>query len=334
MSKPSAPEAPDPKETAAAQTGTNISTALANATLGNVNQYGPDGSVTYEITGYQDVTDPTTGTTYKVPQYSQTTALSENQQAIKDQTDAASLNLGTIANEQSAFLQDYLGKPVDMSSANVEKYINTHFGDDFNKQWDKQQAALETQLANKGIQVGSQAYNDAMQNLSTSRSNAYDNMYGNQYGLATQQMLAERNQPLNEITALLGGSQVGTPTFGAPTNPQSVPTVDYAGLVQQDYANQMNAYNAQMQQQQGLLGGLFGLGSALIMSDKRSKTDIKPIGRLYEFRYKGEKKRGKPHVGVMAQEVEKSHPEAVMTGSDGMKRVDYGALFEIGRGKA
>lgn len=53
----SAPKSPDPKETAAAQTGTNVSTAIANATLGNVNQKTPWGSLTYNQTGSKFIND-------------------------------------------------------------------------------------------------------------------------------------------------------------------------------------------------------------------------------------------------------------------------------------
>jgi hypothetical protein len=81
----------------------------------------------------------------------------------------------------------------------------------------------------------------------------------------------------------------------------------------------------------GVVGSLFGgvgavpgaaLGAGLggaagsALSDKREKTDIKPLGTLtdvlkipaYEYRYKGEKKKRK---GVMAQDVQKVLPEAV-----------------------
>src|SRR6478736_4531365 len=92
IGKPKAPKSPDPVATAAAQTGTNVTTALANAQLNNVNQYGPDGSVTYTTSGGQNFTDPSTGKTYYVPQYNQYTSLSPQQQAIKDQSDAAELN--------------------------------------------------------------------------------------------------------------------------------------------------------------------------------------------------------------------------------------------------
>ncbi len=68
MGKSKAPKAPDPKETAAAQTGTNIGTAIANQTLGNVNQVTPDGALTYSQTGMTKWTDPTSGKIYDLPQ--------------------------------------------------------------------------------------------------------------------------------------------------------------------------------------------------------------------------------------------------------------------------
>ena len=55
------PDPPNPIATAGAQTGTNVSTAVANANLGNVNQVTPQGNLTYATTGNFDWTDPTTG---------------------------------------------------------------------------------------------------------------------------------------------------------------------------------------------------------------------------------------------------------------------------------
>src|SRR3546814_1455249 len=95
--------------------------------------------------------------------------------------------------------------------------------------------------------------------------------------------------------------------------------LDYAGLVNQNYQNQMNAYGAKM-------GGLFGLagslGGAAIMSDRRLKAEIKRVGKLdnglnvYSYRYKA---GGATHLGLMADEVEKLHPEAVVAGNNGFK---------------
>jgi hypothetical protein len=64
----------------------------------------------------------------------------------------------------------------------------------------------------------------------------------------------------------------------------------------------------------------------MMMSDRRAKEDIERVGELrnglpvYVFRYKGD---GTPQIGLMADDVEQLHPEAVAMGSDGYKRVDY-----------
>ena len=76
-----------------------------------------------------------------------------------------------------------------------------------------------------------------------------------------------------------------------------------------------------------ILGGISGgLGMLAMFSDRRMKTDIKDIGRthddqkIYSYRFKGSMM---PQIGMMADEVEKKTPGAVMMGPDGMKRVRY-----------
>ncbi len=335
MGKPKAPAAPDPKATAAAQTGTNVTTALANAQLGNVNQYGPDGSVTYRTNGGQSFTDPTSGATYWIPQYEQTTSLSPQQQAIKAQNDSASLNLGTIANEQTNFLRDYLNKPVNLSNEVTEARLMELGRKRLDPIISQRDEDLRTRLANQGIKAGSDAYSRELNTSNQANNDAYTSLLLNGRQQAVQEALTERNQPLNEIGALMSGSQVQMPTFGAGTNQPSLPTVDYAGLVNTNYQNQMQAYQQQQQSRAGILGGLFGLGNSMIMaSDRRVKKDVKRVGRLmghnvYEYEYKGARDDGRRHVGVMAQEAEKKRPDAVKE-IGGVKHVDYGRLFSLG----
>lgn len=76
------------------------------------------------------------------------------------------------------------------------------------------------------------------------------------------------------------------------------------------------------------LGNIFGgLGGLAMFSDARLKEDIHPIGKtndgqnLYVYRYKGD---NEPRVGLMAQEVERRDPGAVIEHSSGYKMVDYG----------
>ena len=106
--KPDAPTPPNPYQTAAAQTGTNVSTGVANAFLNNVNQNTPDGSLRYDVTGNYGWTDPSTGQTYQIPQFTSTQSLSPQSQAIRSQTDAAKMNLAGLANSQSASISNLL----------------------------------------------------------------------------------------------------------------------------------------------------------------------------------------------------------------------------------
>lgn len=79
--------------------------------------------------------------------------------------------------------------------------------------------------------------------------------------------------------------------------------------------------------------GSLAMMAFMIFSDRRIKTDIKKIGEsdsgfpLYTFRYKGESPMAR-HIGLMAQDVEKDLPEAVLHTPGGIKVVDYGMALK------
>lgn len=94
---------------------------------------------------------------------------------------------------------------------------------------------------------------------------------------------------------------------------------------------------AEQQSRTQLLGGILGiigqgLGFLGGLSDRRTKTDIEKIGTTpgghnwYRFRFIHEGPDAPLREGVMADEVEAVMPDAVWTGADGFKRVDYGML--------
>ena len=329
MGKPSAPAAPDPKETAAASTGTNVATALANANLKNVNQIGPNGSINYSQNGTYKFTDPYTGQSYDIPQFTQTTTLSPDQQKLYDLNNQTQQNLGQIGVQQSGKIGDMLNTPFDPSTANkaVEDKIDALGATRLDPQFARQADALATQLANQGIQPGSAAWKAQMDQFQQGKNDAYNQLYLNGNQQAFQQALTTRNQPINEITALMSGSQVSNPTFGA-TPQTTIPTTDTAGLINSNYNQQYQNYQQQTAQQNALLGGLFGLGSAGIFkfSDRRLKKDIKKIGKtddglpIYTYKYRA---GGPTEMGIMAQDLEKKDPSAVIDTPSGFKAVDY-----------
>ncbi len=281
------------------------------------------------------------GKVYNIPITTATTALSAGQQGIYDTNQVTQQNIANIGKEQSGRIQGLLSSPVDLNNEAVEGRINELGSKRLDPRFARDEEALRTRLVNQGVREGSAAYDAAINNFSQGKNDAYNQLALTGRSQAVQEALTARNQPINEITALLSGSQVSGSQVSAPQfqniqNPTAA-TVDYAGLVNQNYANQMGAYNTKMGQANGVLGGLFGLGSSAIMaSDRRVKKDIEKVGNLkgfdlFEYRYKGKFDDGKKHTGVMAQDVEKTRPDAVLTGGDGVKRVNYGALFDIGR---
>ncbi|WP_337267520.1 tail fiber domain-containing protein [Oryzifoliimicrobium ureilyticus] len=442
----SAPTPPDPKETASAQTASNVGTAVANSIVGNVNQVTPYGSLTYSQTGTQKWTDPNSGKIYDLPVTTATQTLSPQQQAIADKNQNADLNLASLAASQSGRLNDILSNPFtlngapaagDVSGLKVPQYtqfgaapqlqgsfadvgdITRSYGTDYSENVRQVQDAMmarlqpsltesrqavEQQLANQGVMPGSEAYNRAIdaatrqendarlavitnagqeqnrlaslaqqqaqfqnsaqqqaysqaqgrtdfqnavatqnyqnQNSAAAANNALaDQSFNSQQALINAQnaaranylneQYAARNQPINEISSLLSGAQVTSPNF-IPAQGPTVANTDYAGIINQGYQNKLDAYKANQTGSLGLLGALTGYlpGSYTKASDRRVKKDVKKIGGLYEYRYKGEGKDAPKRIGVMAQEVEKVRPEVVMTGQDGIKRVNYGRLFE------
>lgn len=76
--------------------------------------------------------------------------------------------------------------------------------------------------------------------------------------------------------------------------------------------------------------GISGLASS-IFSDERLKEFIEPVGELYDgtnvyrYQYKGDPT---PRIGLMAQEVEQTRPDAVVVDISGYKKVDYGKATE------
>lgn len=318
----SAPKAPDPKETAAGQAAANRSTAITQQQLNMVNQVNPWGSVGYEQTGTAKHFDELTGKWVETPTYTQTTSLSPEQQAIFDQSQAAELNLAGLAAEQSSKLKEYLNSPFEFTNSDAEQWAYDLASPRILQQQSQNEEQLRSVLANKGLREGSAAWNSEMQRLTNANTDQLNQLALTGRGQAFSEALAQRNQPINEITALLSGSQVSNPAqMSGPTPQTSVGGINYGEMVNQKYNADMQAY----QSKTGGIGGLFGLGGQLLggmFSDRRLKHDIKRIGTtdggtpIYTFKYKGS---DVVHMGVMAQDV----PEAQIKDTTGYLRVDY-----------
>lgn len=257
----SAPKTPDPKDTASAQTATNIGTAIANQQGALINQEDPYGRTYFEQTGtysYQDPLKPNSDP-YEIPLMTMYTEFTPEGQMISDNNVATQQNLSRFGKEQSAKLNDLLTTPVEMSNDAAEARIGQLQRERMDPYFNERRDEFESSMANRGIKPGTDLYERESRRFEEDRNDAYNQMFLSARGQAMNEMLTERNQPLNEITALLSGSQVSQPTFQATPN-FNAPTTDYAGIVNQDYQNRLGAYNSS-----GIpIGGLFsGLGAAV-----------------------------------------------------------------------
>ena len=322
------PDYPDPFKTAQAQMQANQGTAISQQLLNQTNQVGPWGTLTYNQTGTNSYYDPFSKQNVTLPQFTQTTQYSPEQQALYDkyqqfQTGAADLGLNRLQQVSDLGRFDYNPGEHEQWAGNLYNSLNA----DSNAQ---ERESMTQRLANQGLQPGSAAYDDAMRSVYDSQHRSRDEFGLNSYQTGFNTALTEHNQVMNEALALAGQGQVQQPMLNA-TPTTGVNGVDYAGLVDREF-------QAKMQRAQAQAGGMFGLaGTALsglfALSDKRTKENIKHIGtlkdgtKIHSYNYKPEF-GGLFSIGVMAQDVEKKHPEAVMTGDDGYKRVNYTRIAE------
>jgi hypothetical protein len=254
--------------------------------------------------------------------------------------------------------------PTDRAA--IEQAMNQSY----RRQTDPQFRAQEAQLVNRGLNAGSQGYGTYQQGRDDSigeqarqaylasgaesrqAQDAYNQATSTRYQLGAdwanqnnalrqaqaQEGFALRNQPINEIMALMGGSQVNMPSF-SPFSRQGISAASPGGYQQQNYQNQMNYANNFNQGLFGLAGaGAQAGGYAYGKSDRRLKQAITPTPErlaglpVYTFTFRDHPAvplflRGVTTAGVMSDEVRALHPDAVRVDGNGFDEVNYAALF-------
>jgi hypothetical protein len=211
--------------------------------------------------------------------------LSPEQQKLYDQQMQTNGLLGNLAIQGATSLGDVIGKNVDLSGvpkapadyqtlrSQVIDAMLQRPTEDYARAVDQKQSDLIA----AGIRPGSKAYDDQMQLLQRGMNDARTQAAVNAGTLTTQafqtdserrrqaigELLTQRQVPLNEITALMSGSQVSNP-FSIPgyaqnAQVQAAPVfaaANAAGNYATDVYNAKQAYNGQ------LMSGLFGLAGA------------------------------------------------------------------------
>ena len=212
----SAPPAPDYAAAARQTAAGNKETAIATQAGNMINQYTPQGSVTYAQRGESN----------GVPLWEQVVRLSPEQQQAYNEDVAMNARLRQTANQGIGYVQQVLNQPLqspgqargDIGYTQFQRSIptqqlQTNIQDPqlvqqqvtdalykqqtqyLDPQFERSQKGLENQLANQGITRGSEAWNNAMQDAAMQKQQAYESartqaigqgvsagsqMYGNQ----------------------------------------------------------------------------------------------------------------------------------------------------------
>ena len=365
MCSPSPPPSPDYRGAAIEQGTANKETAIAQSMLNNPNVVNPLGTQSWS--GGEDGSRPTLTQTF-----------SPQEQALYDQSSLTKGLLGGLSIQGARGLEGVVGKNLDFSgmpaspgdsSATRDKVFDSMMSR-VNEDYGVKSDDMNSNLIASGLRPGSKAYDDAQFQLTRGQNDARQQAMiasgaeaQRDFGMDTQlrkdsiaEMLAGRQTPLNEITALMSGSQVSNPFAipGAAQNTQIAPAPLFAGAQAQGQWDQ-NMFNQQQQSSNAQMSGLMSLGASgigaygamnaapmvLAGSDRRIKQDIRRIGDhplgigIYKFKYIPEYRDTWGHgdrVGVMAQELMEVMPEAVVTMPTGYMAVRYDMIGGVPHG--
>jgi hypothetical protein len=242
--------------------------------------------------------------------------LGEQENDLRSQAALQGLNLDIGANQQG-FSQALQGG----------QFANAADLAQFGAGLQAQQAANQAIAQNYG-----QGMTAAQAQNATEAQRYNQAMQAAQFGNTAQQQalaqaLIQRQLPLNEINALMSGSQIQNPQFGAYQG-QTITPAPIANATAQQGAYNQNLYNQQVGTYNTNVEGLYNLGgSAARASDIRLKSNIKRLGThksglgIYEYDI-----FGRHEVGVMAQEALVLRPDVVLHHPAGFLMVDYGRL--------
>lgn len=243
------PKAPAPINVGAVgqqQANENTRSAFEQASFNRLNQKDQFGNtLNYQQTGTDGQGNPIFGVSQNMGQTGQQFA-------------------GGFANLGQAYFDRAVDRPDLGSDAALNRAYDAATSFTAPRQ-ERERAQLETRLANQGFARGSEAWNNAARDLAENQSSANNTLMVGLQGQIAQQGLADRAQGMSELQpGLAFGNQAINPNLVNAPQINTGGPVDYAGLNMANYQQQQNAYNSQMQQRNAMLGGLAGIGGAIL----------------------------------------------------------------------
>lgn len=284
---PSPPPAPDYVGAAQAQGVANIDAARATAKLGNPNVYSPYGTQTVTYEGdVPTVTQSLSPESQKILEAQNATKLGLANLGSQGISTAQNV-MGTPfqfggPSVQTALDTSQIAKmPVNAGTTGQEAIMSR-----LEPSLAKNRVSTETQLINQGLRPGTEAYDNAINLLSQQENDQRTQAVLQGLGLdisantqgfnqalqsgqfantAQQQALAQaiqqRQMPLNEVNALVEGSQIQNPQFGAYQGSNVAPAPIANATTLQGQFDQ-NTYNQNVGSYNQQLAGLYSLGSS------------------------------------------------------------------------
>lgn len=239
-----------------------------------------------------------------------------------------------MGDETRGLLNSSLGGPLqDIAGGGWLDQGNPYFEQMLAQTQDNTRNTVNQQFSNSGRLGSTSHIGDLTSSLADQEIRARYGNFDNEY----QRMLGAQQQGLG-LTGMLDSDVQQTLTaendlFRRQNDANLGHVQDYMGLFKSGlskddsvYQQPENPWANVMSTGLGLLGGV---GS--ILSDERAKENVKQVGKtkdgqkVYSYNYKGD---DVTHMGLIAQEVAKDHPEAVTKRPDGLLQVNYGEALK------
>jgi len=289
---------------------TTTNETTTEGTAGNPN-WGPNTAYIMEQLGYRP-------SNFDIYQQNQGTAPVTTKTSTTDQAALNAYVDDLLAKQGAANESDplfgSLAKNFSMDDFNADPGYQFRLGEG--------QKALERKLNASGKTYSPEAAKALMEYNQNFGSNEYNNSY-NRFNI-------DQDNLFNRLATISGFGQTASgQVANSGTNYANAATEQWNGMgnavTSANLANKAN--NSSMFNT--LLGAGAKLGAAYLSSDERLKENIEFVGiqnghELFSFNYKAIP--SKTYIGVMAQKVLETNPEAVLKDSEGWYMVNYDAL--------
>jgi hypothetical protein len=241
-------------------------------------------------------------------------------QIASDTTNQVNGQFAAAGRDMSGMNQQTLARGIAQGEAPV---IAGQYNQDVANQLSAANSLYGAQNSTSGLLSGltQQGLANQLQGVTSSQDALNAQNYTPQQQLALAQLAQQI--PAQNLSLL---AQIGVPIagLGSQTSGNSQSTQQMSGAQQfSDIAGGIG----------NLLKGITSIPQYMLPSDMRLKEDIAPVGALFDgtpvygYRYKGAPAY---HIGLMAHDVEKTTPRAVVE-INGYKAVDYHAATEASR---